>query len=190
VAPDRAGPGDPEPAPDDHPGRAPAGAAGATDDGLLEIGRIGRAHGLRGEVVVHPTSNRAGRFAPGSTLEGRPVRGPARDLVVGTSRALKDKWVVGFVGSTDRTTAEALRGTTLHALPLVDELDDDELWVHELIGSTVWHGERELGLIVSVEANPAHDLLVLESGALIPVVFVTAAAPGRVDVDVPAGLVE
>ena len=118
------------------------------------------------------------------------MRGPARDLVVRTSRPMQDKWVVGFEGATDRTAAEALRGTTLHAAPLDDELDDDELWVHELIGATVWHGERELGEVVAVEANPAHDLLVLASGALIPVVFVTGTSPGRIDVDVPEGLVE
>ena len=37
-------------------------------------------------------------------------------------------------------------------------------------------------------ANPAHDLLELDSGALVPVVFITAAAPGRLTIDPPEGL--
>ena len=156
---------------------------------LLEVARIGKAHGLKGQVVVHPTSNRAERFAVGSVLHGVSARGVASDLVIETSRPLQQKWVVGFAGSADREGAEALRGTTLYGEPL-EALDDDELWVHELIGSVVWEGERELGPVVAVEANPAHDLLVLESGVLIPVVFVTGSAPGRIEVVLPTGLVE
>jgi 16S rRNA processing protein RimM len=156
---------------------------------LLEVARIGKAHGLKGQVVVHPTSNRPERFAVGSVLRGVSVRGVATDLVIETSRPVQQKWVVGFAGAVDREGAEALRGTTLYAEPL-DDLDDDELWVHELIGAVVWEGERELGPVVSVEANPAHDLLVLASGVLIPMVFVTGAQPGRIEVVLPAGLVE
>jgi 16S rRNA processing protein RimM len=44
--------------------------------------------------------------------------------------------------------------------------------------------------VVAVEANPAHDLLVLDDGALVPVVFVVEHTPGRVVVDPPAGLLE
>jgi 16S rRNA processing protein RimM len=165
---------------------APADDAGPT---LLEVARIGKAHGLKGQVVVHPTSNRPGRFAAGSVLHGVPVRGVARDLVIETSRPLQQKWVVRFEGTSDREGAEALRGITLYGEPL-DDLDDDELWIHELIGAVVWEGERELGPVVAVEANPAHDLLVLESGALIPMVFVTGTEPGRIEVVLPTGLVE
>jgi len=69
--------------------------------------------------------------------------------------------------------------------------DDDELWVHELIGSAVMNtaGDR-LGMVESVQANPASDLLVLDSGALIPVVFVLSHDAGAVLVDLPEGLLD
>ena len=66
-----------------------------------------------------------------------------------------------------------------------------ELWVHELIGSEVRDRTgTPVGHVVSVEANPAHDLLVLDGGALIPIVFVTEHTAGRITVDPPAGLLE
>jgi 16S rRNA processing protein RimM len=65
--------------------------------------------------------------------------------------------------------------------------------VHELVGATVRDAAgRALGTVASVEANPASDLMVLESGGLIPVRFVTAhdAAARTVDVDIPEGLLD
>ena len=71
-------------------------------------------------------------------------------------------------------------------------MDPDALWVHELIGSVVEdQSGSELGMVESVEANPASDLLVLDSGALIPLRFVVSSVPGeRVTVDVPDGLLD
>jgi 16S rRNA processing protein RimM len=63
--------------------------------------------------------------------------------------------------------------------------------VHELIGATaVLVDGTEVGTVDGVEANPASDLLVLDSGALVPVVFVTAHEPGRVTIDPPEGLLD
>ena len=95
-----------------------------------------------------------------------------------------------FEGVTDRAEAEALRGAELEAEPL--EVPGT-LWVHELIGMLVRDLDgTELGRVAAVEANPASDLLVLETGGLIPLRFVTAhdAAAGTVDVDIPEGLLE
>ena len=65
------------------------------------------------------------------------------------------------------------------------------LWVHELIGATVVDvAGGHLGKVVSIEANPASDLLVLDGGALVPLRFVTTAGPGMLTVDAPAGLFE
>ncbi len=85
--------------------------------------------------------------------------------------------------------AQELRDTDLYAPPL---LDPDALWIHDLIGSVVEDTEgTELGTVVSVEANPASDLLVLEGGTLIPLRFVVGTVPGeRVTVDVPDGLLD
>ena len=67
------------------------------------------------------------------------------------------------------------------------------LWVHELVGAPVRDAAGVvLGTVASVEANPASDLLVLESGGLIPVRFVTAHDAGGRNgrVDIPEGLLE
>jgi 16S rRNA processing protein RimM len=68
-------------------------------------------------------------------------------------------------------------------------LPADEFWVHELVGSAVVdRSGKPLGEVVAVEANPAHDLLVLGNGALVPIVFVVEQRPGEVVVDPPDGL--
>jgi 16S rRNA processing protein RimM len=148
---------------------------------VLEVGRISRPHGLRGEVVVALTTDRLERLAPGSTLE--TDRG---DLVVRAARPHQDRWIVAFHGHATREQADGLRGLALRARA-VD--DPDEMWVHELIGAeVVTVGGEALGRCVGVVANPASDLLELESGALVPVVFVVDRAPGRLTVDPPDGL--
>ena len=66
-----------------------------------------------------------------------------------------------------------------------------ELWVHELIGAEVRdRAGVVLGRVVSVEANPAHDLLVLDRGPLIPMVFVVEQDPEVVVVELPEGLLD
>ncbi len=149
----------------------------------LEVGRIGRAHGLRGDVVVTPVTNIEARFARGATLwvDDRP-------LVIASSRPQQHRYVVRFEGVDDRNGADALRGKLVEAEPL-PEPPDGELWVHDLIGADVRdRAGAALGRVVAVEANPAHDLLVLDGGALVPMVFVVSAEPGVVVVDPPDGL--
>ncbi len=158
-------------------GAGPAGGASP----LLEIGRITRAHGLRGEVVVQLTTDRAERLDPGSVLDSE--RGP---LTVVASRPHQDRWIVAFAGPTSREGADALRGVVLRA-PALD--DPSELWVHELVGArVVTVAGDEVGTCEAVVANPAADLLELDTGALVPVTFVVDHAPGRVTIDPPEGL--
>ena len=158
-----------------------------TDSGpaprLLEIARIGRAHGLRGEVSVHPITNRDERFAVGSVLVTA-----SGERAVTSSRGDGTRWLLGLDGVVDRDAATELAGTTLYATPLDDP---DELWVHELCGSTVvdQHG-NEAGVVTNVVANPAADLLELDTGHLVPLTFVVSTEPGTVHVDVPDGLLE
>ena len=148
---------------------------------LLEVGRIGRAHGLRGEVVVSLTTDRVERLAAGSVLD--TAKGA---LEVVASRPYKNGHIVQFGGVGDRDSAEALCGTMLLAEPLDDP---DALWVHELIGSTVAlvSGE-EVGVVVAVEANPASDLLVLDTGDLVPLTFAVLRADSTIVIDPPRGL--
>jgi 16S rRNA processing protein RimM len=67
--------------------------------------------------------------------------------------------------------------------------DPEALWVHDVIGTRVVEvGGTERGRVVAVVANPAHDLLELDSGALVPVVFVQTSGDGVTVIDPPAGL--
>jgi 16S rRNA processing protein RimM len=150
----------------------------------LEVGRVGRAHGLKGDVTVTLTSDRRERLDPGSVLFGGD-----RELVVASARQHSGRWVVHFEGVDDRDAAEALRNVVLTA----DALDasDGELWVHELVGARVHDpAGTDLGVVVAVEANPASDLLVLEGDVLIPMTFVVGQGDGTVVVDPPEGLLD
>lgn len=151
----------------------------------LEVGRVGRAHGLHGEVSVAPVTNRTERFAKGSVLYVGDRR-----LLVEAARPHHDRWLVRFAGIADRTTVERLRGSLLTADPL-PIAPEGEVWVHEVIGAEVFDRDgAALGRVASVEANPAHDLLVLDGGVLVPMVFIIEAEPGRVVVDLPEGLLD
>ena len=89
----------------------------------------------------------------------------------------------------NREEAASLRGLVLRAAPIHDP---DELWAHDLIGADVVDqtGTHQ-GTVTQILANPACDLLELDSGSLVPVHFVTACIPGdRVEVDAPYGLFE
>jgi 16S rRNA processing protein RimM len=141
-----------------------------------------RAHGLRGEVNVDLVSDRPERREPGAVLD--TVAGP---LVIAEARPHQQRWLVRFEGCTRREDAEALHGTLLWAEPVEDE---GELFVHELVGCEVVDGDGVVrGTVAEVQANPAHDLLVLDDGTLVPATFVVGVPEGgRVTVDTPEGL--
>ncbi|MGE3621399.1 MAG: ribosome maturation factor RimM [Acidimicrobiia bacterium] len=148
----------------------------------LEVGRIGRAHGVRGDVVVTLITERLERLAPGAVLHAD--RGP---LTVRSARPHQGGHIVSFEEIADRDAAERWRGAVLRA----EALDDpgDELWVHEAVGATVVLADGTVvGVVEAIQANPAADLLVLDGGALVPAVFIVAHEPGRIAVDPPEGL--
>jgi 16S rRNA processing protein RimM len=154
----------------------------------LAVGRIDRAHGLRGELVVTLTTNRHERLDPGAVLYTDAVL--ATDdvtLRVESSQSHGGRFIVRFAGVRDKADADRLHGAALYA----DAIDDPgEWWVHDLIGALVvdQHGV-ERGRVIEVQANPASDLLVLDSGALVPLRFARdLIANERVDVDTPEGL--
>jgi 16S rRNA processing protein RimM len=152
----------------------------------LLVGRVTRAHGLRGEVVVDLLSSEADvRLARGATL----TTGDGRAVQVVEARPHQARWIVRFDGIGDRTAAEGLRGAELYGEPLEDP---DALWVHELVGAAVVDTAGVArGTVVAVVANPADDLLELDSGALVPVTFVVGWDDDhRVVVDPPEGLFE
>jgi 16S rRNA processing protein RimM len=151
---------------------------------LLELGRIDKAQGLRGEVVVTLTTTETSRIDAGSEL----LAGDRR-VVVAASRPHQHRWVVHFEGITSREQAEELARAVLRA-EAPAETDPDDLWVHELIGAAVVEPDgTERGLVEAVQDNPASDLLVLDTGALVPLRFLVGRDDdGRLVVEVPAGL--
>ena len=158
--------------------------SGPGQGGLLEVGRIGRPHGMRGEVTVTLVSNRLERLAPGSEL-----RTDSGTLRVVSSRPHQQRHLVAFAGIDDRAGAQALRGLVLRAEPIDDP---EEMWVHELIGARVvdQHG-IDRGPVARVVANPAGDLLELVDGALVPLRFaIGPVEAGLISVEAPDGLFE
>jgi 16S rRNA processing protein RimM len=168
----------------------------------LVVGRVGRPHGLRGEVTVEVrTDDPDQRFTTGSALATVPAeRGP---LTVAGSRWHSGRLLVRFAGCEDRNTAEELRGTFL-AIDSEDlaPLEDPEVFYdHDLIGLQVATVAGDPVGAVSDVLHHGQTLLVIEgcgprSGAEILVPFVAAIVPevdvpgGRMVIDPPAGLID
>jgi len=153
----------------------------------LTVARVGKAHGLRGEVALDlRTDDPEERLAVGSRLATVPAS--AGPLAVATVRVHQGRWLVGFEGVRDRSEAEALRGVEL--VVEVDASDEEDAWYpHELAGLRAQDADgRELGRVEGLEHLPAHDMLVLRepdgSRTLVP--FVRQIVPV---VDVPGGFV-
>ncbi|MEX1179001.1 MAG: ribosome maturation factor RimM [Nitriliruptor sp.] len=98
---------------------------------LVVIGRVIKAHGIRGEVVVDVLSDVPGRFDAGTTVDlaGTPTR-------VASSRPHQGRLLVRFEGIADRNAAELLRGRSIQGPP-GDLTDSDTYFVHELVGMAV-----------------------------------------------------
>lgn len=148
--------------------------------GRLIVGRIGRPHGVQGEVYVDLTTDREERLAVGSRLWARD-----EELEVVAARPSARRWLVTFAGF-DRTRAERFTSAELLAEPIDDP---DALWIHDLIGSRVVELDgTDRGTCAAVVDNPASDLIELDSGALVPVRFVVSCTDGVTTIDPPDGL--
>ncbi len=137
-------------------------------------------------MLVYPVSNRSERFAVGSLLY---VSGGSKpiELCIESASRHKNGFLVKFVGCDDMSAAEKFRGSLLTGPPL--ESGEGDLFVHELIGKTLTDQSGfSHGKVVSVEANPASDLLVLENSGLVPLVFVRSVTETEILVDIPEGL--
>ncbi len=146
----------------------------------LLVGRVGRAHGMRGDLVLDVrTDEPERRLAVGSSFD--TVHGT---LTVAATRWHSGRLLIRFQQVPDRNAAEALHGTELRVEVLVDERpqDPDEFYDHQLVGLTV---ESELGEIVGQVSEvlhlPAQDMLVIaHAGRETLVPFVAEFVP-RVD---------
>lgn len=157
------------------------------------VGRIGKPHGLRGEVTVQVrTDEPERRFEPGSVLVAQPPLGshsPHRHLTVAATRWHLTTLLVRFSEIEDRAAAEAARGIVLaaHIDPEQRPDDPEEFYDHQLVGLAAYDvsGDR-LGEVVAVRHGGAQDLLSIRTpdgrDALVP--FVAALVP---EVDLAAG---
>ncbi len=179
----------------------------------LVVGRIGRAHGIRGDLFVDVRTDDPGlRFAPGTSVLTDPRdKGP---LLVADARMHSGRLVVHFAGVDDRSTAESMAGTLLVVQISPDEVPDnpEDFYDHHLVGLEARTPEgKRLGEVTEVLHLPSQDVLVVRrdrdrppptdqadqpdgapSEVLVP--FVTAIVPvvdlaaGVVVVDAPPGL--
>jgi 16S rRNA processing protein RimM len=139
----------------------------------LVVGRVGRAHGVRGDVAVEVrTDDPDVRFAPGARLF--TAEDGEHALIVERSRWHAGRLLVAFSGFADRTAAEALRGQLLYRAD-ADALSEPDAWYdHDLIGCTVRTPEGPVGEVAEVVHLPGQDLLSVRLGdgtnRLVPLV--------------------
>lgn len=159
------------------------------------VGRIGKPHGLRGEVTIDVRTDEPDRrFAPGTTLRAQPPQGsasPITSLTVTRARWHQTVLLLTFEEIPDRDAAEAARGIVLHATLGPEDAPDDpeEFYDHQLIGLAAYDEDgTHLGELTAVVHGAAQDLLTVRTldgrNALVP--FVAALVP---EVDVEAGRV-
>jgi 16S rRNA processing protein RimM len=169
----------------------------------LVVGRVGRPHGLRGELTVQVhTDDPDLRFAAGSVLATEPAeRGP---LTISSSRWHSGRLLVSFAGCADRAMAEDLRGTLLvmDSAEVGPTADPDEFHDYQLIGlevvtvtgdpvgavADVLHQGQNLLVVRPAPDQAGHEeILVPFVAALVPEVDVKA---GRLVIDPPPGLLD
>ncbi|MCT7659266.1 ribosome maturation factor RimM [Mycobacterium deserti] len=167
----------------------------------LVVGRVVKAHGIAGELVVDVrTDDPDGRFAPGTVLRGRARNGPERRYTVESARAHSGRLLVRLDGVTDRAEAEAMRGTLFVVdsadLPPID--DPDEYYDHQLEGLQVRTTEGvQVGTVAEVLHTAAGELLSVraaEREILVPfvsaIVTSVSLAEQTIEIDPPEGLLE
>jgi 16S rRNA processing protein RimM len=178
----------------------------------LLVGRVVKAHGISGELVVESrTDDPADRFASGSRLRAKGSRGlgPERSYVVDSVREHSGRLLVRLAGVADRAAADALRGTVFvvesEDLPPIDE--PDTYYDHQLEGLRVrTTAGQDVGVVAEVLHTAAGELLAVRrhsgemgevaGGTELLVPFVGAIVPlvsldeGIIEIDPPEGLLD
>ena len=168
----------------------------------LVVGRVVKAHGVTGEVVVEiRTDDPDTRFAPGSSLRGKPSRGgPESRYLVESVREHGGKLLMRLDGVADRNAAESLRGILFvvdsEDLPPIE--DPDEFYDHQLEGlQVVTTTGQTVGTVAAVLHTAAGELLSIraeEGEVLVPfvsaIVTSVSLADQKIEIDPPEGLLE
>jgi 16S rRNA processing protein RimM len=166
----------------------------------LVVGRIGRAHGIKGEVTVEVrTDEPEQRLGPGAVLATDPAS--AGPLTIETGRVHSGRLLLRFEGVKDRTGAEALRNTLLIAEVDPAELPEDpeEFYDHQLMDlDVVTVDGTAVGRISEISHLPYQDLLVVKrpDGSEVMIPFVEEIVPEidleeqRAVINPPPGLLD
>ena len=163
------------------------------------VGRIGRPHGIRGEVTVEGRTDEPDqRFAPGSVLF---VNGSDRRLTVDRIHWHSGRLLLTFAGVDDRSAAETLRGLVVEVERAQDETPEDpeEFYDSALTGCTVEGLDGvPIGVVSEVVHLPSQDMLSVRTtddrdllipfiALFVPTVDISAR---RIVIDPPAGLID
>ncbi|MEY4322501.1 MAG: hypothetical protein RL410_282 [Actinomycetota bacterium] len=162
------------------------------------VGRLGRPHGIRGEVTVEiRTDEPELRYAPGSSLF---IQGSDKTLVVESSRFHSAMLLLKVKGVDDRTAAEGLRGSIVESDvdPLELPMEDDEFYDRQLIELTVFQDGTKVGFVRDVLHLPGQDVLSIELGdgremllpfteSFVPTIDIAAK---RIEINPPQGLMD
>jgi 16S rRNA processing protein RimM len=136
--------------------------------GLLAIGRVGRAHGLKGEVRVELHFDGSDALEQVDELWLSPkaeTPDGARKYAIEAARPVPKAFLVKLEGVEERNGAEALRGATVWvARSALPDTDESEYYLVDLIGAKVVGPEGEIGTVIEIATHPSIDALVIQTG--------------------------
>ena len=168
-------------------------------DDMALVGRVARAHGLRGDVIVNPeTDFVAERFCPGATLWTRSA-GRDEQLTIASARIHNGRPVIGFEGLSSIEAVERLAGLELRVPEAtLHILEPDQYYEHQLVGCAVEAVDgAPIGVVVNVQSGAGGSRLVVEGARgeiLIPLAVDICVeidvSRRKIRVDPPAGLLD
>ncbi|WP_426366419.1 ribosome maturation factor RimM [Streptomyces sp. E-08] len=166
----------------------------------LVVARVGRAHGIKGEVTVEVRTDEPElRLGPGAVLLTDPAS--AGPLTIESGKVHSGRLLLRFEGVRDRNAAEALRNTLLIAEIDPEELpeEEDEYYDHQLMDLDVVLADgTEIGRITEISHLPSQDLFIVErpDGTELMIPFVSSIVTEidleeqRAVIDPPPGLID
>ena len=149
----------------------------------LQIGRVVKSHGVKGEVAVELLADESEEhIVVGAVLTGRQA-GKERVLTVKTVRPHQKRLLVSFEEVPDRTAADSLRGMKFFAEPLEHDAEEDGYYDHELTGLEVRMDGARIGEVTGVMDTPNRKILEVDyQGREVLIPFVADIVP-EVDLD-------
>lgn len=161
-------------------------------DTRLAVGRVARAHGVRGRVLIAPYNAQSMGLEQVGELWLQDKAGARRHFKVAGAERVNLGYLVALEGVADKDVADKLRGNEVFvARDALPALAEDEMYAVDLIGLRLFDGQgQDRGVVEAIEDAGPNELLRLASGALVPMAFVREVAKDRILIDAPEGLFE